>query len=49
MDNMDFWEIGKLVSEDRLSLEYLWKKRGNTSVLMVIHQSSITTNGENAR
>jgi len=27
---MDFREIGKLVSEDRLSLEYLWKKRGNT-------------------
>ena len=30
MDLMDFREIGKLVSEDRLSLEYLWKKRGNT-------------------
>jgi len=30
MDRMDFREIGKLVSEDRLSLEYLWKKRGNT-------------------
>jgi len=30
MDHMDFREIGKLVSEDRLSLEYLWKKRGNT-------------------
>jgi len=29
MDHMDFREIGKLVSEDRLSLEYLWKKRGN--------------------
>jgi len=27
---MDFREIGKLVSEDRLSLEYLWKKRGNS-------------------
>jgi hypothetical protein len=27
---MDFREIGKLVSEDRFSLEYLWKKRGNT-------------------
>jgi transposase-like protein len=26
---MDFREIGKLVSEDRISLEYLWKKRGN--------------------
>jgi transposase-like protein len=30
MDHMDFREIGKLVSEDRFSLEYLWKKRGNT-------------------
>ena len=30
MDHMDFREIGKLVSEDRLSIEYLWKKRGNT-------------------
>jgi len=30
MDRMDFREIGKLVSEDRFSLEYLWKKRGNT-------------------
>ena len=29
MDYMDFREIGRLVSEDRLSLEYLWKKRGN--------------------
>jgi transposase len=29
MDRMDFREIGKLVSEDRLSLDYLWKKRGN--------------------
>jgi transposase len=29
MDHMDFREIGKLVSEDRFSLEYLWKKRGN--------------------
>jgi transposase len=26
---MDFREIGKLVSDDRSSLEYLWKKRGN--------------------
>jgi len=25
MDHMDFREIGKLVSEDQLSLEYLWK------------------------
>jgi len=30
MDHMDFREIGKLVSEDRFSLEYLWKKRVNT-------------------
>jgi len=30
MDHMDFREIGKLVSEDRSSLEYLWNKRGNT-------------------
>ena len=30
MDHMDFREIGKLVSEDRFSLEYLWKKLGNT-------------------
>jgi len=30
MDHMDFREIGKLISEDRLSLEYLWKRRGNT-------------------
>ena len=30
MDHIDFREIGKLVSEDRLSLDYLWKKRGNT-------------------
>ena len=30
MDHMDFREIGKLVSEDRFSPEYLWKKRGNT-------------------
>jgi len=30
MDHMDFREIGKLVSKDRFSLEYLWKKRGNT-------------------
>ena len=29
MDHMDFREIGKLVSEDRFSPEYLWKKRGN--------------------
>jgi hypothetical protein len=29
MDPMDFQEIGKSSSEDRLSLEYLWKKRGN--------------------
>ena len=31
MDHMDFKEIGKLVSENLLSLEYLWKKRGNTA------------------
>lgn len=30
MNHMDFREIGKLVSEDRFSLEYPWKKRGNT-------------------
>lgn len=29
MNHMDFREIGKLVSDDRSSLEYLWKKRGN--------------------
>ncbi len=29
MDHIDFREIGTLVSEARLSLEYLWKKRGN--------------------
>jgi len=31
MDHMDFREIGKLISEDRISLEYLWKRRGNTA------------------
>jgi len=31
MDHMDFREIGKPVSEDRFSLEYLWKKLGNTN------------------
>lgn len=30
MDHMDFREIGKLISEDRISLEYLWERRGNT-------------------
>jgi hypothetical protein len=30
MEHVDFRETGKLVSEDRFSLEYLWKKRGNT-------------------
>jgi transposase-like protein len=25
---MDFREIGKLVSDDRISLEYLWKSKG---------------------
>ena len=28
MQHMDFREIGKLVSDDGISLEYLWKKRG---------------------
>ena len=30
MDHMVFREIGMLVSEDLLSLEYLWKKCGKT-------------------
>ena len=30
MHYMDFREIGRLVSEDKHSLEYLWKIRGNT-------------------
>jgi hypothetical protein len=30
MDRMDFREIGRLVSEDRIALEYLWNKRGAT-------------------
>lgn len=29
MDHMNFREIGRLVSEDRLSFGYLWTKRGN--------------------
>lgn len=33
MDHMDFREIGKFFSEDRFSLEYLWKKRENTICL----------------
>jgi len=28
MQSMDFREIGRLVSDDRMSLEYLWKSRG---------------------
>ena len=28
MQTMDFREIGRLVSEDRISLKYLWKNRG---------------------
>jgi len=28
---MDFREIGRLVSDDKISLEYLWKKRGNAT------------------
>jgi hypothetical protein len=31
MDHMVFREIGMLVSEDLLSLEYFWKKRGKTA------------------
>ncbi|HRU80322.1 MAG TPA: transposase [Methanolinea sp.] len=27
MDRMDFREIGRLVSDDRIALEYFWKKR----------------------
>jgi transposase len=30
MDRMDFREIGRLVSDDRIALEYLWKKRRST-------------------
>ncbi len=30
MDHMDFREIGRLVSDDGIALEYLWKKRGPT-------------------
>lgn len=30
MQHMDFREIGMLVSDDRISLEYLWKKRERT-------------------
>jgi len=30
MDRMDFREIGRLVSDDRIALEYLWKKREPT-------------------
>jgi len=29
MDRMDFREIGRLISDDRRALEYLWTKRGN--------------------
>ena len=31
MQHMDFREIGKLVSNDKISLEYLWKKRGKAT------------------
>ena len=31
MQHMDFREIGKLVSNDKISLEYLWKKRGEAT------------------
>lgn len=31
MQHMDFRGIGKLVSDDRISLEYLWKKRGKAT------------------
>lgn len=30
MDCMEFREIGRIVSDDRISLEYLWKKQGPT-------------------
>jgi hypothetical protein len=30
MQHMDFREIGKLVSDDRISLEYLLRARGKT-------------------
>lgn len=30
MQHMDFREIGKLVSDDRISLEYLWRRREKT-------------------
>jgi hypothetical protein len=36
MHRMDFREIGRLVSEDRLSLEYLWKHLGVPPILYVI-------------
>jgi hypothetical protein len=39
---MDFLEIGRLVSDDKISLEYLWKKQN----FWMIEKSQIKTKGE---
>ena len=49
MQSMDFREIGRLVSEDRISLEYLWRNHEEPSVLPAVRRIFITWNDGRVR